>query len=137
MRQSGTSRDKVAAAALLVEESAVANIGALDTLLGWATKARGGREVAGHALESLKELFQTVLLPDRRLQPFESQPFRAVRPSKEGDKRLLYWWTEDCVKKRCAAGGRCECTAQPLSGGDAPGGHQGARAPPPSSFCGA
>ena len=27
---------------------------------------------------------------------------RAAKPSKENDKRLLLWWVEDCVKKRCA-----------------------------------
>jgi hypothetical protein len=25
---------------------------------------------------------------------------REIKPSKVEDKRLLYWWVEDCVKKR-------------------------------------
>ena len=95
-------RDKVAANALLVQEDAVANIRALDELVQLASKAGGARNVAGNALDALKELFATVLLPDRPLVAFNERPFRAVKPSKEGDRRLLLWWTEDCIKKRCA-----------------------------------
>ena len=45
MRRSGTTADKVAALTLLVQESAVANLKALDSLLGWVQKRKGGKDV--------------------------------------------------------------------------------------------
>ena len=52
------------------------------------------------AIDALKELFLVALLPDRRLKFFEQQPLAAVPGNKEGRKRLLYWYLEDCIKKR-------------------------------------
>jgi hypothetical protein len=102
VRVSGTARDKIAANVLLVEENALANIAALDALLQLVGKSSGAKDTVGHALDALKELFKGVLLPDRPLVSFDKRPFMAVKPSKEGDKRLLLWWAEDCIKTRCA-----------------------------------
>lgn len=76
VRRSGTLRDKIAAHALLVEGSAVANLKSFDELLGLMGKASGAREAVGQAMDALKELFLRVLLPDRHLVPFEARPFR-------------------------------------------------------------
>jgi hypothetical protein len=95
-------RDKVAAAALLVAEDAATNVRALDELLTLAGKAGGARDVAGHAIDALKELFGGSVLPDRRLVEFGGRPLAGVKPSKENDRRLLLWWAEDCLKKRRA-----------------------------------
>ena len=43
-----------------------------------------------------------VLLPNRKLLFFEQQPLAALPDSKEGRRRLLYFFVEDAVKKRCA-----------------------------------
>ena len=51
-------------------------------------------------MDALKELFTTVLLPDRKLKFFEQQPVEAQEAGKEGERRLLYWLLEDGIKKR-------------------------------------
>lgn len=97
----GTARDKVAANVLVVQENAVANMRALDELLNMAGKSSGAREIAGYTLEALAELCTTSLLPDRPLVAFAHRPVAAAKPSKDNDRRLLLWWAEDCIKRRC------------------------------------
>lgn len=108
VRSSGTSRDKIAANALVVEQNALANLHALDDLIALASKRGGAQGAAGHAVDVLKELFTTVLLPDRRLVTFETRPLASMKPSKASDRQLLFWWMEDCIKRRYATG-RVEC----------------------------
>ncbi|KAG2496991.1 hypothetical protein HYH03_004996 [Edaphochlamys debaryana] len=102
VRKAGTSTDRLAAATLLVQESVVANMRALDQVVTWATKRSGGKELVRQALEALQELFATILLPDRKLRFLEQQPLQDLPPGRDGDKQLLLWWTEDCVKRRYA-----------------------------------
>ena len=40
------------------------------------------------------------LLPDRKLKFFEQQPLATVPANKEGTRRLLFYYVEDCLKKR-------------------------------------
>ena len=47
VRRSGTAADRVAAATLLLQERAAANLDALDELLGWVGKRSGARAMAG------------------------------------------------------------------------------------------
>ena len=101
VRRSGTTRDQIAANALLVQQSALHNIRALDELISLSCKRGGAQAAAGHAVDALKELFTECLLPDRRLVGFDARPVHRVKPSKAGDKQLLYWWVEDCIKRRC------------------------------------
>ena len=56
------------------------------------------------AIDALKEIFLVALLPDRKLRFFEQQPLGAVPDNKEGNRRLLFYYVEDCLKKRY---GRC------------------------------
>ncbi|GIM15448.1 hypothetical protein Vretimale_18225, partial [Volvox reticuliferus] len=102
VRRAGTSTDKLAAATLLVQESVVSNMKALDQLVSLATKRSGGKELVRQALEALQELFTNALLPDRKLKFLEQQPLQDLPPGRDGEKLLLLWWTEDCVKRRYA-----------------------------------
>lgn len=81
--------------------SAVGNLRALDGLLAWVTRRKGGRDVVGQAIDALKTLFLRSLLPDRRLVAFEKRPFGALPSGREGGQVLLYWLMEDGIKKRC------------------------------------
>lgn len=56
--------------------------------------------MCAQAIDALKEIFLVALLPDRKLKFFEQQPLAAVPTSKEGARRLLFWYVEDCLKKR-------------------------------------
>ena len=47
VRRSGTAADRVAAATLLLQERAAANLDGLDELLGWVGKRSGARAMAG------------------------------------------------------------------------------------------
>lgn len=80
----------------------MANMKSLDQLVTWATKRGGGRELVRQAVEALAELFRTVLLPDRKLLSLEQQPglLAGLPPGRDGERALLYWWVEDCIKKR-------------------------------------
>ncbi|KXZ46949.1 hypothetical protein GPECTOR_39g443 [Gonium pectorale] len=102
VKRAGTSTDKLAAATLLVQEGVTSNMRALDQLVALATKRSGGKELVRQAMEALQELFTTVLLPDRKLKFLEQQPLQDLPPGRDGDKQLLLWWTEDCVKRRYA-----------------------------------
>ncbi|GIL62556.1 hypothetical protein Vafri_16644, partial [Volvox africanus] len=102
VRRAGTSTDRLAAATLLVQESVVSNMKALDQLVSLATRKSGGKEMVRQALEALQELSTNVLLPDRKLKFLEQQPLQDLPPGRDGEKLLLLWWTEDCVKRRYA-----------------------------------
>lgn len=52
------------------------------------------------AIDALKEIFLIALLPDRKLKFFEQQPLAAVPANKEGSRHLLFFFVEDCLKKR-------------------------------------
>jgi ribosome biogenesis protein MAK21 len=102
-QRGGTTSDKVAAMALLVQEAPVANLRSLDALINMAAKRGGARAVVGTALDALQELWLEVLLPpERKLKFFEQQPVNSIKPGKEGDTLLLLWAFEDALKKRYA-----------------------------------
>ncbi len=88
-----------------MQESAIAGVKGLDTLLGWVSRSKGGRDVVRQAIDSLQELFLAVLLPDRRLRTLEQQPLASLPEGKEGAKYLLWWYLEDQIKVRCKLGG--------------------------------
>lgn len=83
------------------QESAVANMKSLDAMLNMVVKRKGGRAVVGQAIEALREVFLAALLPDRKLRFLSQQPLASLPNSREGERRLLYWHLEDCIKKRC------------------------------------
>ncbi|KAH0545000.1 hypothetical protein FGG08_000926 [Glutinoglossum americanum] len=71
---SGTLSDKVSALTLVVQESPVHTMKALESLLGLAKKRSRGQAVT--ALGAMKDLMAqgVVLPPDRKLKPFAKQP---------------------------------------------------------------
>ena len=104
-QRGGTTADKVAAMAVLVQESPIANVRALDGLIAMVGKRGGARAVVGTALDALKELWMEVLLPHhRKLRFLQQRPLAAALPSgREGDKLLLFWSFEDALKRRYAS----------------------------------
>ena len=71
------------------QESAVANMDQLDQLLSWVQRRKGGKEVVRQAIEALRELFLTVLLPDRKLKFLTQQPLQ-VGGRRGGGMRELH-----------------------------------------------
>ncbi|OEL15322.1 CCAAT/enhancer-binding protein zeta [Dichanthelium oligosanthes] len=97
--KSGTSSDKVSAFTCLVEDNPIANMRALDSLLGMVT-SKVGKRYAFTGFDALKELFLTRLLPDRKLKSLIQRPLDILPETKDGYSLLLFWHWEDCLKQR-------------------------------------
>ncbi|KAL4625234.1 hypothetical protein ACB092_05G010400 [Castanea dentata] len=98
-QRSGTAADKVSAFAVMVGDNPIANLRSLDALLGMVTSKVGKR----HALtgfDTLKELFISSLLPDRKLKSLLQRPVDTLPVTKDGYSLLLFWYWEDCLKQR-------------------------------------
>lgn len=81
----------------------MANVKALDQLVGWVARRKGGRTVVGQAVDAGREIFATALLPDRKLRWLGQQPLGGLAGGgREGERRLLLWTLEDALKQRCA-----------------------------------
>ncbi|RUS87856.1 hypothetical protein EGW08_004389 [Elysia chlorotica] len=108
---SGTLSDKMAALTLLVQESPLHNMLSLENLISMAGK-KGKRE-AMMAVDTLRDLFLTGLLPDnRKLRAFNQQPFLDLETLSEGDidgrdKLLIMWYFESLIKKKYAEFIKC------------------------------
>lgn len=96
--KSGTSADKVSAFTCLVEDNPIANMRALDCLLGMVT-SKVGKRYAFTGFDALKELFLR-LLPDRKLKSLIQRPLDLLPEAKDGYSLLLFWHWEDCLKQR-------------------------------------
>ncbi|WPT12707.1 Ribosome biogenesis protein NOC1 [Picochlorum sp. SENEW3] len=102
-KQGGTTSDKVAAMAVLVQEFPIAHLASLDGLVSMAGKRGGARAVVGVALDALLELWKDVLLPsDRKLKYFIQQPLSKLPSGKAADKCLVLWEFEDRLKAKYA-----------------------------------
>ncbi|XP_057770756.1 protein SLOW WALKER 2 [Salvia miltiorrhiza] len=97
-QRSGTAADKVSALSVLIGDNAVANLRAIDTLLGMVTSKVGKRH-AFTAFEALKEMF-LILLPDRKLKTLSQRPLNHLSDTKDGYSLLLFWYWEQCLKER-------------------------------------
>ncbi|TVU19278.1 hypothetical protein EJB05_35417 [Eragrostis curvula] len=97
--KSGTSADKVSAFTCLVEDNPIANIRALDSLVGMVT-SKVGKRYAFTGFDALKELFLMRLLPDRKLKSLIQRPLDKLPETKDGYSLLLFWHWEDCLKQR-------------------------------------
>ncbi len=53
------------------------------------------------AVDALREIFIAALLPDRKLRFFEEQPLARVPPGRAGERALMLFLLEDCLKRRC------------------------------------
>uniref|UniRef100_A0A0E0LYB7 CCAAT-binding factor domain-containing protein n=1 Tax=Oryza punctata TaxID=4537 RepID=A0A0E0LYB7_ORYPU len=97
--KSGTSADKVSAFTCLIEDNPIANMRALDSLLGMVT-SKVGKRYAFTGFDALKELFLKRLLPDRKLKSLIQHPLDILPETKDGYSLLLFWYWEDCLKQR-------------------------------------
>eukprot|EP01023_Acetabularia_acetabulum_P059807 TRINITY_DN7190_c0_g1_i2.p1 TRINITY_DN7190_c0_g1~~TRINITY_DN7190_c0_g1_i2.p1 ORF type:complete len:1104 (+),score=203.09 TRINITY_DN7190_c0_g1_i2:85-3396(+) len=112
VKTGGTTTDRIAAATLLIQESAVANIDSIDLLLSWVEKRKGGGTAIAQAMDALTELFMLNLIPPHRKLKFLSQQQdlytvkflllgdKNLEGSKEAKKKLLYWYIEETVKRK-------------------------------------
>jgi len=104
----GTLTDKIAAMSLMVQEAPLYRLHTIDTLRAMARKK--GRREAGLAMDALRDLFISTLLPNRKLRKFHEQPSyilndptRIKEPGyqkREEKARPLYWYFEDQMKTR-------------------------------------
>ena len=90
VRRSGTAADRVAAATLLLQESAAANLDALDELLKWVGKRSGARAMAGQARARAAALMCTLTLMTR-----------------QGEASAHSLASHACVQAQGLGGGRC------------------------------
>ncbi|XBI47006.1 hypothetical protein VPH35_111084 [Triticum aestivum] len=97
--KSGTSADKVSAFTCLVEDNPIANMRALDSLLGMVA-SKVGKRYAFTGFDALRELFEMRLLPDRKLKSLIQRPLDILPETKDGYSLLLFWHWEDCLKQR-------------------------------------
>jgi ribosome biogenesis protein MAK21 len=104
-KQGGTTTDKVAAMAVLVQEHPIAHLKSLESLVAMAGKRGGARAVVGTTLDAMVELWRDVLLPpDRKLKYFYQQPLSNLpESSKMVDRCLVAWAFEDQLKHQYAA----------------------------------
>ncbi|CAL1536969.1 unnamed protein product [Lymnaea stagnalis] len=104
---SGTLTDKMAALTLLVQETPIHNLSSLDTLISMSSKK--GRREAMMAVDTLRDLFLTGLLPDdRKLKPFNQQPFLELVELSQSDldkrdRLLIMWFFEGQLKQKYSA----------------------------------
>ncbi|XP_078314561.1 CCAAT/enhancer-binding protein zeta-like isoform X2 [Crassostrea virginica] len=102
----GTLTDKVAALTLLVQESPVHNLQNLESLLNMCRKKSKRESMV--AADTLKDLFITKLLPDRKLREFDQHPLGDLGGMSGGnkdtvDRKLLKWLYEHKLKEKYSA----------------------------------
>ncbi|XP_019631116.1 PREDICTED: CCAAT/enhancer-binding protein zeta-like [Branchiostoma belcheri] len=98
----GTLADRVAGLTVLIQDAPLHNLASLDTLVSMAKKKM--RREATQAVDTLKELWLSDLLPDRKLKTFEQHPLSVLPEITGGNqegrrRRLIMWYYEDRVKQ--------------------------------------
>ena len=95
----GTLGDRLAAWMMKVQESPIHRLKALDTLV--AMVSHNNKRLALLAMDTLSELWQLNLLPDRKLVLFSRRPLEVEgRKKKEMDRLLIIWQYEAELKER-------------------------------------
>jgi len=99
----GTTGDKISANCILIQDSAIHNLRNLDNLIS-LVKINKKRECM-LAIDALKDLFITYILPERTLKNFNDNPFNNLNELSSGDKEkrdtiLLVWYFEALLKSR-------------------------------------
>ncbi|RKP08292.1 CBF/Mak21 family-domain-containing protein, partial [Thamnocephalis sphaerospora] len=92
--KSGTLTDRVSALTLLVQESPVHAGKTFASLMSMARK--NNRKEAVMTIATVKDLFTSSLLPERKLKYFREQPITHPDAS---PKHLALWYFEDFLKK--------------------------------------
>ncbi|XP_066280307.1 CCAAT/enhancer-binding protein zeta-like [Branchiostoma lanceolatum] len=99
----GTLSDRVAGLTVLIQDAPLHNLASLETLVNMAKKKM--RREATQAVDTLKELWLSDLLPDgRKLKTFEQHPLSILTEVTGGNqegrrRRLIMWYYEDRVKQ--------------------------------------
>ncbi|CAM9974900.1 unnamed protein product [Lampetra planeri] len=103
----GTLADRMAAATILVQDAPVHNLSCIETVLSLA-RTKGSRRPSLMAVDTLKELLVSDLLPDeRKLRNFSQRPFDRLDELSSGnkdarDRRLVLWLYEHRLKRQVA-----------------------------------
>jgi ribosome biogenesis protein MAK21 len=92
--RSGTLSDKIAALALKVQGNPVLELDALHQLMQYASKKE--QRPAQLALEAIKDLLISNLLPDRHLVPLQQQPLK--HPKVNLNTAILMWYEDKLVE---------------------------------------
>jgi ribosome biogenesis protein MAK21 len=101
--KSGAVGDRISALTVLLQESPVQNLHALDSLIGMVSLK--SRRPCFMAMEALRDLFLNYLLStERRLRLFKENPFCKLSTISGGnkdtrDKCILLWWFEHKLKE--------------------------------------
>lgn len=100
---SGVLADRMAAMTVLVQDAPVHSLDHVEALVTLVSK-KGGRRTGLMALDTLRDLLLSDLLPDsRKLRPFAQHAFQHLEERAGGnrdarDRRLLLWYFEDRLK---------------------------------------
>lgn len=99
----GTLADRMAAMTVLIQDAPVHCLEHIESLIIMMRK-KGGRRQSLMALDTLKELLLSDLLPEnRKLQAFSQRPFNKLEERASGnrdvrDRRLVLWYFEHLLK---------------------------------------
>ncbi|XP_067240807.1 CCAAT/enhancer-binding protein zeta isoform X2 [Chanodichthys erythropterus] len=99
----GTLTDRMAAMTLLIQDAPIHSLEHIESLVS-LVKKKGSRRQGLMALDTLKELLLSDLLPkNRKLQTFSQHPFEQLEEKSSGnrdarDRRLILWYFEHQLK---------------------------------------
>ncbi|CAL1585659.1 unnamed protein product [Knipowitschia caucasica] len=99
----GVLADRLAAMTVLIQDSPVHSLEHLSSLVAMMRR-KGGRRMGLMAVDTLRELLLSDLLPEnRKLHPFKLRPFEDLEQRASGnrearDRRLLLWMFEHKLK---------------------------------------
>ncbi|KAM7368335.1 hypothetical protein PAMP_014562 [Pampus punctatissimus] len=104
---SGVLADRMAAMTLLIQDAPVHMLDHVENLVSMVKK-KGSRRMGLMALDTLRELLLSDLLPEnRKLRPFTQHPFDQLEGLASGnrdarDRRLILWYFEHQLKHHVA-----------------------------------
>ncbi|XP_070705152.1 CCAAT/enhancer-binding protein zeta [Pempheris klunzingeri] len=104
---SGVLADRMAAMTVLIQDAPVHTLEHVENLVSMVKK-KGGRRLGLMALDTLRELLLSDLLPEhRKLRPFAQHPFDQLEEKASGnrdsrDRRLALWYFEHQLKHHMA-----------------------------------
>ncbi|XP_027896720.1 CCAAT/enhancer-binding protein zeta isoform X2 [Xiphophorus couchianus] len=104
---SGALADRMAAMTVLVQDAPVHMLEHVETLVSMV-KRKGSRRMGLMALDTIRELLLSDLLPEhRKLRPFAQRPFDQLEERASGnrdarDRRLILWYFEHQLKQQVA-----------------------------------
>lgn len=93
--QCGTLSDKIAALALVVQDSPLHNLESLDSLLNYCKQRE--QRACQLAMDAIKDLLIHNILPDRKLKTFGSHDWSS--PSMNMSQALLCWYEDQLVSR--------------------------------------